>query len=125
MQGSGAGELARAANVPEVVAADLSPALGLTPIAAGRLGRGVTTAEVAQAILEAGTSPAALDKTAVGLSRYLFDGREVAALVKSHRINNGWISHMALRRMLGCSHDVARCFLSSGGLLLRSRHRHR
>ena len=73
----------------DVVVADLSPALDLTPIAAGRLGRGVTTAEVAQAILEAGTSPAALDKTAVGLSRYLFDGREVAALVKSQRINNG------------------------------------
>ena len=108
--------LARVANAPEVAAGDLSPALDLTPIAAGRLGRGVTTAEVAQAILEAGTSPTALDGTAVGLARYLFDGRDIAALVKSRRINNGWISHMALRQMLGCGHDVAR-FLVQRGLI--------
>jgi len=105
-------QLARAANVPEE--ADPSPALDLTPIAAGRLGRGVTTAEVAQAILEAGTSPAALDRTAVGLARYLFDGRELAGLVRSHRINNGWICHMALRRMLGCGHGVARLLVQRG-----------
>ncbi len=108
--------LARSANAPEVAAADLSPALDLTPIVAGRLGRGVTTAEVAQAILEAGASPVALDKTVVGLARYLFDGREIAALVKSRRINNGWISHVVLRRMLGCGHDVAR-FLVQRGLI--------
>ncbi len=106
--------LARSANAREVVATDLRLAFELTAITAGRFGRGVTTAEVTQAILEFGTNPVALDKTSVGLARYLFDGREIAALVKSHRINNGWISHIALRRMLGCGHDVARFLVQRG-----------
>ena len=106
--------LARDANAREVVAANLSPALNFISITGRAFGRGVTTAEVAQAVLEFGTSPAALDKTAVGLSRYLFDGREITALIRSYRATNEWISYIALQRMLGCGSNVARLLIQRG-----------